>query len=98
MSGSDGFSDTIYQQLCKEGSAKSTLVLVGVILASLILVWIMCRLTEENGWPEDITFFHDEVRDNKRFKAPRGFNRERPCHTWESDSDEPSMEFGNLER
>jgi len=98
MSGSDGFSNTLYEQLCKEGSAKSTLVLVAVLLFSVILGWVMCRMTEENGWPEDITFFHNEPkRDNKRFKAPRGFNRARPCHTWESDS-EISMEFGNLER
>lgn len=79
-----------------EGSVKSKIVLWIVLISSALLVWAMCKWTDDNGWPEDIKMFKKpKQKAGPRMMAGRGFNRKRPDYSFESydDDEEASMEF-----
>ena len=74
--GTDEYKRALYERLCREGSVKSTILLIAVPILSLALIICLCRNTRDNGWARSVFFNPAPIRkSNATYKAPRGYTK-----------------------
>ena len=75
--GTDEYKSALYERLCREGSVKSTVLLIAVPVLSLALIICLCVNTRDNGWARAVFFHPAPIRKSNEiiYKAPRGYSK-----------------------